>query len=342
MFLALIRAAASPEYNKAMRHLGAPILLVIIITHCPGFAWGGNVKRSDVQFTQHETSIDVTLDGRPFTTYHFATGDDAQFARPYLYPVLAADGTPLTSDQAKGGDHPHHRSFYVAHGDVNGADHWSLMLGAKQPRQRHVKFDKVDGDTIVERLEWESADRASVLLNETRTLRFFTFNDHAAGGSRGVDLTIALTPASETPVTLGDTKEAGLCSVRVVPSISDDATLINSAGQGGKGKKGEEATWGKAAAWCDISGTIDGKAYGIAMLDHPTNPRHPTRWHVRQYGLLSANMWGLSAFDKAAPGTGAMTLKPGTTTTFRYRVVFHPGDAKSADLPEKFEAFAKE
>ena len=32
----------------------------------------------------------------------------------------------------------------------------------------------------------------------------------------------------------------------------------------------------------------NGKEYGVAVFDHPQNPRHPTRWHVREYGLLAA------------------------------------------------------
>src|SRR5687767_2518866 len=98
-----------------------------------------------VALKQTETAVEVTVDGKPFTTYRFAaTPGDPKFVRPYFFPVLAPDGTQLTSDQAtSGGDHPHHRSLYIAHGDVNGADHWSLMLGDKQPRQRHLGFDRV-------------------------------------------------------------------------------------------------------------------------------------------------------------------------------------------------------
>lgn len=289
--------------------------------------------KSAVELKQTETAVEVTVDGKPFTTYRFApTKDDPQFVRPYFFPVLAADGAQLTSDQAtSGGDHPHHRSFYVAHGDVNGADHWSLMLGDKQPRQRHLGFDKAEGDTMVERLAWDGADGKPV-LNETRTFRFFAFDD----GSRGVDLEVALTPAGDQPVTLGDTKEAGLCSVRVAKPISDKSTITTAAGLTG------DAAWGKAAAWCDLSGMVDGKPYGVAILDHPANPRHPTRWHVRNYGLMTANPFGLSDFDKAAKGTGDMKLEPDKTTTFRYRVVFHAGDAKAAKVAEKFAAYAEE
>lgn len=291
----------------------------------------------DVKLTQHDTSVDVMIGGKPFTTYHFDAKDDAKFARPYFFPVLAPDGTPLTSDQARlpKGDHPHHRSFYVAHYDVNGADHWSLKFGATQPRQRHLGFDKVDGDTIVQRVGWESKDRSAVLLNETRTMRFFALDD----GARGVDLTVALTPAAAgEAVTLADTKEAGLCAVRVAKEMSDGGTITTAAG-----KTGEKDTWGKPAVWCDISGTVGGKPYGVAILDHPSNPRHPSHWHVRQYGLMAANPFGLHDYDKSVPkGTGDMKLEPGKTTTFRYRVVFHAGDAKGAKLDEKFAAFAKE
>lgn len=291
---------------------------------------------ADVKFTQHDASIDVSVDGKPFTTYHFDEKTDPQFKRPYFFPVLAADGTELTSDQTKvaGGDHPHHRSFYVAHGNVNGADHWSLQLKDKQPQQRHLGFDKLENGTIVERLAWDTADLKSVLLNESRTIRFFTFED----GSRGVDLTVALMPAGKEPVTLGDTKEAGLCSVRVATAIAKSATLTNS-----QGKTGEKDIWGKPADWCDTSGTIDGKLYGIAIFDHPTNPRHPTQWHARQYGLMTANPFGLHDYDKSQPkGAGDMKLAPEKPTTFRYRVVFHAGDAKSAKLDEKYATFAKE
>ena len=288
---------------------------------------------SAIKLTQHETFVDITLDGKPFTTYHFAPGNDSQFARPYLFPVLATDGTLLTSDQVRtGGDHPHHRSFYVAHGEVNGANHWMILEAAKRPLQRHLAFASVKDDTIVEQLAWESADKSSILLKETRTLRFLTLDDNA----RAVDLTVALTPAGDVPVTLADTKEAGLCSIRVVKAISDSATLTNS-----EGKTGEADTWGKAAAWCDISGKVENKPYGVASLDHPKNPRHPTRWHVRQYGLMSANPFGLHDFDKSPKGTGDMKLEPGKTATFRYRVVFHTGDAKAAALPAKFAEFAK-
>ncbi len=287
-----------------------------------------------VKLSHNKNFIEVEIGGRLFTRYHFKDEKGEALLRPYLYPVLAADGTEVTSDQVlTGGDHPHHRSLWVAHGDVNGADLWEgAKADDKSPRQASLSAPRIEGDMMTHHLVWEGKGRKP-MLREDRTLRFFVFPD----GARGLDLT-SVFMAESGPVTFGDTKEAGLCAVRVAKEISDNPTITNA-----KGMKGEEECWGKPAAWCDISGSIGGKPYGIAVLDHPENPRHPSRWHVRTYGLLTANIFGLSAFEReSSKGAGALTLEKGQSLTFCYRVVIHDGDAKAADLDGKFKDFAGE
>src|SRR6266536_6018548 len=89
--------------------------------------------------------------------------------------------------------------------------------------------------------------------------------------------------------------------------------IINSAGVR------EDDTWGKRAEWCDYYGPVDGKTVGVAILDDPRNPRHPTSWHVRDYGLFAANPFGLHDFDASQPPkAGDYTLPAGGTVTFRY------------------------
>ena len=314
------------------RHLNLPALFVccLALNASPARGVAGDVKLTE----QKDGKVLVEVGGKPFTVYHFGDAEGRPFVRPYFYPVRAADGTEVTDDQVlTKGDHPHHRSLWVSHGDVNGADHWSFQQNPS-PKQRHVRFVRLEGDTIVQELEWELRTAGQALLKERRTVRFFTFDD----GSRGIDLAVALTPAASQRVTLADTKEAGLCAVRMKKDISDNPTLTNAAG-----RTGEEQCWGKAAEWCDISGRIAGKPYGVAVLDHPSNPRHPSTWHVRKYGLLAANVFGLHDFDKKNPrGTGDFPIEPGRTVTFRYRVVIHAGDAKAAKLDEKFKDYAAE
>jgi hypothetical protein len=284
----------------------------------------------EVKITQEEKTLNIEIGGKPWTKYYFADGKGAEYVRPFFSPILAPDGENVTSDQLETNpkDHPHHRSLWVAHGDVNGADHWALKPDC--PKQKHLKFTKIEASSFEQELEWEDKAHAP-LLKEVRTIRVFVFPD----GARGVDVTSVFTPIHEN-VTFGDTKEAGLCSVRMRKEISNTGVLTNAAGG-----TGEKECWGKPAAWCDISGKIGEKSYGIAVLDAPTNPKHPSTWHVRQYGLLAANIFALHEYDKSKPkGAGNFTIEKGSSATFKYRVVIHAGDAKSADLDAKWKEFA--
>ncbi len=320
------------------------VLIVLLGMRTASFAADENAP--EVKLTQDANHIHVEIQGKPFTDYWFGPRPDRSFTRPFFFPVLAADGASVTSDQylVPKGDHPHHQSMWVAHDSVNGVDQWSLNGKPRPARQNHVKFEKVEGNTFVEDLDWEDQDPSKTLLHETRTMKFMAFPD----GSRGIDWTVALTPA-DGDVTLADRKDAGLCSVRVgfmkvktVINLKLQKTEVAEAGTitNSKGDTGEAACWGKSADWCDMSGTIDGKPFGIAIFDSPSNPRHPTTWHVRQYGLMTANPFGYHDFNpKLDKHAGDFKIEAGKTATFHYFVVVHEGDAAAAKLDEKYKQF---
>jgi hypothetical protein len=70
-----------------------------------------------------------------------------------------------------------------------------------------------------------------------------------------------------------------------------------------------------------MSGPIDGGAdlsAGLAMLDHPDNPRYPTPWYAG--GAGSGNF-----LNAALLFHEPMTLPAGETLTLRYRVLIHDG-----------------
>jgi hypothetical protein len=302
------------------------------VSYCTMYSAPG--PASPVKLTRTGEGVNVELDGKPFALYHLTGPDGSPLVRPYVYPVVDSDGTEVTDDQVlTKGDHPHHRSLWIAHGDVNGTDHWGTATWKeKMPRQRLEGEALIAGDTVSHDLVWEGKGKEDV-MKEHRSLRFLLLAD----GSRGIDV-VSTYSAVKDPVRLGDTKEAGLCSVRVKKDISGNPVITNSKGQAGEGH-----CWGKPAEWCDISGAIGGKPCGIAVLDHPENPRHPSRWHVRKYGLLAANMFALSEYDKGTEkGAGDFMIAPGKPVTFRYRVVIHRGDAAKAGLGQKFDEFAGE
>jgi hypothetical protein len=292
---------------------------------------------AEIKIRQNEESLDVTVDGKPFTTYRFApTPDDPAWHRPYFWPVLSAEGVELTSDQwrlqqkqtteaaKKKIDHPHQRSVWVGHGDVNGADHWTH----KNLKQNHLKFRSIDADGFVEELAWEGKEAGKPVLTEVRTVKFIAYPD----GARAIDCTSTFTAAGGDvefkckPLNVSGV-EAGWFAARVAPSVSEGikgggSTIVSSAGAAN-----EKDARSRPATWCDYAGPIDGKTWGVALFDHPDNPGHPTPFHVRAFGLVTHI------------GTHDWTLANGRSQTLRHRLLFHPGDAAAGKLDERYKEF---
>ena len=176
-----------------------------------------------------------------------------------------------------------------------------------------------------------------VCCTDERTLRFYA---PAREGERVFDFEITLL-ASNGPLTFGDTKE-GTMAVR----LAETMRLKGKVGQGhivnSEGVR-DDKTWGKRADWCDYSGPVDGKNVGIAIFDNPSNPRHPTWWHVRDYGLFAANPFGRHDFESLPDKTaGNLVVPAGGSITFRYRLYLHEGDEQQIGVAAKYAEYIRE
>jgi hypothetical protein len=278
----------------------------------------------------------VSLDGKPFTS--FCYGDC--WARPFLHPVIGPHGDPITRaypviEDVPGEtqDHPHHKSFWVAWGDVNGADNWSENAKGHARQIVRQVSEKVSGPVhgrISCLLDWVS-EEGEKQMEEEREVVFHNLS----ASCRAVDLKVVFR-ATGGDIRFGDTKEGGICSIRVATSMDagDKGTIVNSYGG-----VNESETWGKRAQWCDYYGPVADKTVGIAILDHPKNFRYPTYWHVRNYGLMTANPFGLSHFLGDKTADGSHTLPAGEELVFRYRVLFHADTTEAADVAGKFHDY---
>ena len=88
-------------------------------------------------------------------------------------------------------------------------------------------------------------------------------------------------------------------------------------------------------------GPVDSKPVSIAMYDHPRNLRHPTTWHAREYGLVTANPFGLHHFLGKEKGAGEYKVKEGESLELRYRVEFFNGIVSPKVVEAKFQDFSK-
>lgn len=284
--------------------------------------------------TQAGAKVTITVAGAPFATVHAAA-----LPRPFVGPLLAAGGVPVTrafpatTATAQSTDHPHHCAVWFAHGDVNGYDFWH-----GRNRRERIALDGApellaggDHASVRCRYRW-LVDDGTQVCREDREL-IFAERD----GMRSLDVTVTL-HADPGPLVLGDTKE-GTFAVRLHDALRADgkfgaATLTNADTQTGN------AVWGKRSRWIAASGTVAGQVVGLAMFDHPQNHTHPTWWHARSYGLLAANPFGVHDFEKKPAGTGTLTLAPGKSLTLRWRVLVHPAALDAAGIDAAWREFA--
>jgi hypothetical protein len=286
---------------------------------------------------QGKDKISIEIDGKPFTDFYIG----GQASKPYLHPLRTADGKSVTRGfpmipdvPGEPKDHPHHKGLWFAHGDVNGYNFWAgdpeVPLDPKFKGRGTIVLERVSKITsgkangsITATFLWKTPE-GGVLLAETRTMTFYSDPQF-----RRFDFEASLSPQEE--VTFNDTKE-GMFAIRVAPALKNILDSHNKAT--------EKNTWGKRSDWVDFSGTIDGATYGIAVMDHPSNPRYPAYWHVRDYGLLAVNIFGVRDFENAPARDGSLTIRPGQPIRFRYRVIIHPSDALRAGLPDQFTSWA--
>ena len=306
-----------------------------------------------VKLQKQTDSVDVLIGGKPFTTFHY--GKDSP--KPYMSPLRSAQGTvvtrgfPMRKDiPGERHDHPHHRALFYAHGDINGIDFW----GEGEPTKASQTANGVvysseslpKGQTVFQKFDAAKSGGASGTLKAEFALvgpdgkaiggetQEYTFSGDAS--TRVIDCTFTLIADQGVPLKLGDTKE-GTFAIRVVNGLTKPGLkMLNS-----EGKVGVDQIWGKRADWVDYSGEVDGESLGIAIFDNPANPKHPTYWHARDYGLFAVNPFGEHDFYNDPKRDGSITIAKGDSLTFRYRVVIHHGDAAEAKIAEAYSRYAQ-
>jgi len=308
---------------------------------------------AQVTITSAGDKVAVEINGKPFTTFYVAgEAFNAKVTKPYLWPLRAPSGTAITrswpmedvaeeKDEKK--DHQHQRGLWFAHDNVNKLDFWNnewsyfadqhrKNLGRINLKQPVTLGSGKDKGTITATFEWTDIEGNNPILTEKRVMTFY-----AEEKQRVFDVDITLTAIQ--PVTFGDGKD-GVFGMRLRPVLQEDKDKDHPHITNAEGLAGMKALWGKPSNWCDYSGAIGSEKVGVAILDHPENPRHPVRWHARDYGLFAANPFGLSVFTNDKSQNGAMPLEPGKSLRYRYRVIIHPGDVKDAAIADQWAKYS--
>jgi len=322
-------------------------ILVSFLIFALSLNFGCN-SRSNIEFIQKENQIDVIINGQLFTSYLH----DNDLLKPCLYPVKAPSGEVVTRSypfeeiEGESKDHPHHTGVYFTYGsknEVNGNSFWNLH--DVPPQIRHVKVLEMTGGKNKGRLStlshWINSKNQPI-LEENRIMDFHIFENEYK-----VDFTIQLS-AIDTMVTFKDTKE-GMFAIRVADWLTENTkgTRYSSTGEylNAEGERTEKNIWGKRSNWVRLEGEKDGKKIGVAIYHHPNSTNFPTYWHARGYGCFAANPIGQYDFQEVRqvenPQYRSLTLKPGETGLFKFRMTIYEGPRTKEQFNQDFENFSK-
>lgn len=262
------------------------------------------------------------------TRWHF----DPKYPRPFFYPFNGPSGVSLTRMGHPGAqNHDHHRSIWFAHAKVEGVDFWSESTKARIRQKFWFAYEDGDEESIMaSSLAW--FDENGIELMEQDLV---AASRPRANGEHELEIQINLRPGADRDTVTLEKSNFGLLAIRVAKSISHHfggGQITNS-----EGAVGEEAIFGKRAAWMDYSGPVvvgtgsdrRNVTEGITIFDHPGNPRYPTPWHVRSDGWIGASFCLNEGY----------TISMEAPLVLRYLLLAHSGGSDPDKATETFKNF---
>ena len=334
--------------------------MVLVVLVLSVGALGAPTVPKKVEFIKGENKIDVTIGGKHFTSYVYSS----ELPKPVLVPLCSPSGIVVTRRyplvEMKGGskDHHHHVGIFFTVDNVNGTNFWNNT--EPPPQIKHIKTTEATGGTgkgqLSAIMHWIDQS-GKVLLEENRSMVFLASENE---DEYAIDFSIDLR-AGDTEVVFEDTEE-GVFAIRVADCLREGDTKLklqpgqplpeeSVAGTGryfnSNGDETAKNVWGKRARWVALQGIREGKVVGVAILNHPASINYPTYWHVRNYGLFSANPLGQGDFQRQSKYKKnpvlplRLTLKPGERAHFRFLVIVYEGIRTKEQMEERFREFAK-
>jgi hypothetical protein len=207
------------------------------------------------------------------------------YPRPFFYPLRGPSGSSLTRMGHPGApDHDHHRGIWFAHAKLLGIDFWSDKTTARIRQKQWLAYEDGDAEALMAvSLGWYDGHDPKELVEQ----QLITAVRPGPEGETFLELQSTFTPVAES-IEFGKSN-FGVLAVRVARNISEHfggGKLTSS-----EGATGESAIFGKPARWMDYSGPVSNiSVEGITYFDHPGNPGHPTKWHVREDGWMGASL----------------------------------------------------
>lgn len=257
----------------------------------------------------------------------------------YIHPLCTPSGVHVTDDFAP--DHAHQHALFFAWVnttfDRHPVDFWNQI--ERTGRVAHAStLETVSGPVFGQfkvRLVHEDLKGPALVLNEEWTVRAYSVFDRFL-----VDFESRQACAGSKPLEINKYHYGGL-AIRGNRAWFDETVTGNNPPDPSKSGRSDFLTSeGKGRAdgnhtrprWVDLSGLVDGRQGGVAVLDHPGNFQfpQPVRLHPNKPYFCFAPMV-----------LGSFTIAPGKPYVSRYRLVLHDGVPDPAAIERAWRDYAE-
>ncbi len=326
--------------NQTIKVIIGIVILMGIVPWLTGCNQTQLVQKKGAETNYHwrhnDSSLALLKNNKVIWQFNY---DDKQ-RKPYFHPLSLTDGTELT--WLRPPDHPWHKALWFSWKYINGLNYWDWEKDPETGRSEGITellnvktiTNKDYSAKIESKIIYHPPGKPSVLTEK----RMITVHPPDENGCYRINWQSIFTAGNEdvildrTPI-MGEHNGkswggyAGL-SARLAKNASD-WQVIDS-----QGRRDLEANE-KHSRWLDFSlKTPSGNIGGIAMFDHPENPRHPSPWYV----IMAEPM---RYFSPAFLFYKPYTLPAGKSLTLQYRILIHPGRPKPELMEKEWNIFKR-
>jgi len=288
---------------------------------------------------EHDDGVDLTMAGQPVASYRtqFAPSIVAavlpgQGRGAYLHPLRSPSGRVVTADEAA--ERPEQRGLWSAWGQSTfqgrHPDFWHTGANTGDVEYEGV-LETWSGSMVAGfRSRHRFVDRTvrPPLTAETESWRVtLPALGAAARPYRAIDLEWHHEATTTQPLVVATAAYGGL-GVRGPQAWAGPAGMAVVTSEG----RARGAASRTRARWIAIVGVVGGANAGLAILDHPGNPRHPQPVYVDPAQPF---------VSYAATQLGPLTLALDRDLTWRYRVVTFDGWPDRAWIEGLWQAYAR-
>lgn len=269
-------------------------------------------------------------------TYHWADPK-----RPFIHPLTTPAGHVLSREAPA--DHPWHHGLWFTIKFVNGENYWEELppFGVLRHDGRPEVTAGADGSLALEgTVTWDRPDGGATVIAERRRLTHTPLAPEDGGDGYAIDLDTTLVPAIDVRLDRTEFTTWGGYGGLTLRGPADlvDTRLLLADGTT------HDRLLGHPSPWCDLAGTASagGRAgpAGVALFDHPANPRFPTPFYASTFDGYGEGAW-TNFFNAAFLFHEAMDLAAGKPLRLRHRVVVHDGHWPTERLQAEWDTWAE-